>query len=195
MFIVIEGLDGAGKTTQAQLLKEKMPDAILLNEPGGTQIGKKIRKILLDPESSMDTGTEVLLFQAARAELHHEVILPALESGKDVILDRWAWSTFAYQGVNIPFAKLRPLIEFATFGCYPDCTILIDIDAEVALKRRLAKSRGDRIERRTLEYHQAVRGNYLDLARIYSDKIKLVSGVESIEEIHSLILKLLETCK
>lgn len=187
MFIVIEGIDEAGKSTQTRLLKEKLPDAISLREPGGTTIGEKIRGLLLEGQDDMDNRTEVLLFMAARAELHHEIILPALAAGKDVILDRWAWSTLAYQGVNIPFTKLMPLVEFATFGKFPDCTILIDLEPEIALKRRTPGIVIDRIEQRALDYHKKVRANYLELAQQY--RMIVIDGTKSIEEIHELILK------
>jgi dTMP kinase len=185
MFIVIEGIDGSGKSTQSRILKEKLPDALLLREPGGTITGEKIRNLLLNPESLMGDRTEMLLFNAARAELHEEIINPALTAGKDVIMDRWAWSTFAYQGLRMPQEKIQEVVAFASMDVWPDLTVILDLPVEEALKR--THKHKDRIEQRSLDYHQSVRLQYQKLAMRYS--FVVLDGSQEVQVIHEQILR------
>jgi dTMP kinase len=168
MFITLEGPDGSGKTTQVPLLAEAIRRAgyevVVTREPGGTEIGDQVRQVIMDLKNkSMFPESEILLFQASRAQLVRELILPNLEAGKVVLCDRYADSTLAYQGYGhqTDLIKLRQIIEFATGGLKPDLTLYLDIEAEVGLRRR---SGGDdewnRLDDYALEFHCRVREGY-----------------------------------
>ncbi|MSQ23363.1 MAG: dTMP kinase [Chloroflexi bacterium] len=149
MFVSLEGPDGAGKTTQAQLLVAKLEAsdrrAILVHEPGGTDLGVHVRALLVGRTwTAIDPWAEALLFSACRAQLVREVIRPALEQGLLVIADRFADSTLAYQGAGRGLSRspLQTLIEIATGGLQPDLTVLLDLPAEVGLARNLGPAGG-----------------------------------------------------
>ena len=177
-FITFEGPEGSGKSTQGKLLvkylKSKGRKAVFLREPGGTQLSEKIRKILLDKNNQrISPLSEMLLYMAARAQLIHEIIKPALKKGYFVICDRFLDSTIAYQGWGLGVDL--PLIEyvgnFLTFGVKPDLTIFLD----VAIKKGLqACGQKDRIEQRSFAYHQRVHRGYFRLAAKYPKRIKIV---------------------
>jgi dTMP kinase len=164
-FIVLEGGEGVGKTTQAERLAVRL-GARLTREPGGTVLGEATRTLLLDPRlDSVAPRAELLLMVAARAQHVAEVILPALESGRDVVCDRFSGSTLAYQGFGrgLPLAEVRLACELATSGLEPDRTILIDIDPGLAATRPRA-DRPDRIEAAGADFHERVRRGFLELA-------------------------------
>ena len=178
-FITLEGAEGSGKSTQAALildyLKSKKLPVVLLREPGGVKISESIRKLLLDVKSEgMADECETLLYMAARAQMVKEVLEPQLKSGNIVLCDRFLDSTIAYQGYGngIDIKIIEQLGLFATKGLVPDLTILFDINPEKGLSR--AGDVKDRIESRSLEYHKKVRHGYLDLAKQYPARIKVI---------------------
>jgi len=193
MFITLEGPDGSGKTQQIHLLSEflKSKDykVFFSREPGGTEIGDKIRDILMDLHNTeMHPRTETLLFCASRAQIVEEVIRPKLKEGYIVILDRYADSTIAYQGYGHgnDLDLIRKLLEFATGGLKPDLTILLDLDPEVGLKRR-KKGGGEwnRLDAYQLELHKRVRAGYLEMAAQEPQRWRIVSADQPIEVVQS----------
>ena len=173
MFITFEGSEGCGKSTQIQLLAEFLRQqgyyVLLTREPGGTVIGEQIRAILANRENTMmQLRTEILLFQASRAQLVEELIKPHLAGGGIVLCDRYADSTIAYQGYgyrNIELEQLRALVHFATAGLQPDLTLLLDLDVEIGLSRRSKGGQINRLDTYDLDFYQRVRQGYHELAR------------------------------
>lgn len=173
-FITFEGIEGSGKSTQIQLLKEYLEekglDVLLTREPGGTKIGRKIRRLLLDPENeNMDYKTEILLYAADRAQHVKEMIKPALAEGKVVISDRFIDSNLAYQAVGrgLDYDRVYQINSWVIDSCWPDLTFILDIDIKEGLKRARALSEdqiGDRLEREVDSFHQRVRKAYLEMA-------------------------------
>lgn len=195
-FIVLDGPDGAGKSTQVRLLKahleEKGVETLALRDPGGTVIGDKIRAILLDKaHAEMSVRCEMLLFMASRAQLYDEKIRPALAAGGCVICDRWISSTLAYQAIagKIGAEQVLHIAAAALERTWPDLTIVIDLPAEEGLRR--TGDQPDRMELKSPAYHNAVREAFLDLARHQQDGFRVVEGRGSIEEVHQRILKVL----
>ena len=178
-FITFEGSEGCGKSTQSRLLfdylKAKGKRVIYLREPGATKISEKIRDILLDARNEgIVPETEMLLYMAARAQIVGEVILPALKNGKIVICDRFLDSTLAYQGygLGMDIDLIKRVGEFTTRGITPDLTLFLDLAVKHGLKHRQANL--DRIEMRSVNYHQRVRCGYLKLAKQEPKRIKIV---------------------
>ena len=168
-FIVLEGGDASGKSTQAQLLVERLrsagrPDVVETFEPGATRPGAAIRALLLDGDAPIDPTTEVLLLAADRAQQVVDVIRPALARGADVVSDRYVPSSLAYQGVGrgLGVDEAERLNRWATGGLDPDLVVVLDVDDEVAGARRAGP--GDRLERAGAEFHAAVRDAYRTLA-------------------------------
>ena len=201
LFITFEGIDGCGKSTQLNLLKDEFTkqgiEFIEVREPGGTAVGEKIRTILLDKANdSMTRMAELLLFEAARAQITEEVIIPALNRGVNVICDRFYDSTTAYQGyANKMGTDLTDFLNLkATNETYPDITILLDIDPQTAYSRRTQRGEEDRIEKLGLAYQEAVRAGYLELAK-GEDRIKVIDADNTpeavYEQIHTLIWDLI----
>jgi len=200
LFITIEGMDGSGKTTQINVIRdyisEKGYNVILAREPGGTKISEKIRDIILDPANgAMAAITEVLLYASARAQLIAEVIKPAVESGSVVVCDRFIDSSFAYQGFGrgIDINTIADVNRAAIDGMMPDLTFFIDMSPEIALKRRMASSEADRIEKEHMEFHMKAYNGYKELARLYPERIKTIDGNRTVEEISQEIRKWLDT--
>jgi dTMP kinase len=160
--LVLEGAEGAGKTTQIRLLAEHMTKAgvpcVAVREPGGTPVGDAIREILLDPERQITASTEALLFMSSRAELIAREIKPSLSEGKTVLLDRFFLSTYAYQiaGRGLPEEEVRAANRLATAGLVPDLTLLIDISPSTGLERADARGSRDRMERADDDFHRRV---------------------------------------
>lgn len=175
IFITLEGPEGAGKTTQLKLLAKYLQDEnidhVITRDPGGTSLGKPIRRILLDAKSVVSPVAELLLYEADRAQNVSEIILPALAEGKVVFCDRYIDSTLAYQGYGrgIDLDLIRKINEVATQGLMPVRTVLFDIESSAGLAR-LHPSGHDRLEREALEFHQKVRNGYLALSQLDPDR-------------------------
>jgi dTMP kinase len=180
VFVTFEGLDGSGKTTQADLLVEVLRsegrDVVATREPGGTPLGEQVRKILLDGNAIVPWA-EAALFAAARAELAERVIVPALRAGKDVVSDRYIDSSLAYQGIarDLGVDRVLELNLQATRGVLPDRTVLVLVDPETAQAR---SSSGDRIESEGAEFHRAVDDAYRALAMLFPNRIITVDGAQ-----------------
>jgi dTMP kinase len=199
IFITIEGTDGSGKTTQIKLieeyLKQKGFDVIITREPGGTRVSEKIRDLILNPENTDITSiTEMMLYASARAQLVAQLIKPALEEDKAVICDRFVDSSFAYQGFGrgVDLKTIADVNRVAVDGIYPDITFFLDIDPEVALKRRIESTGADRIEREKLEFHRKVYKGYKQISMLYPDRIKTIDAADTVEEIYAEIKEYLD---
>jgi dTMP kinase len=195
-FIVLDGPDGCGKSTQTKLLAEWLERQGVATEtfrdPGDTAIGEKIRQILLNPEHiAMSTAAEVLLYMAARVQLWQEKITPALAQKKCVILDRWLSSTCAYQGHAGGFG-INQVIKLAADSLgkpWPDLTIILDVDLETGANRLSAQP--DRMEAKPSEYHQKVRDGFLKLAG-QQENFHLVDATGDIETVHKKVIEIVE---
>jgi dTMP kinase len=195
--ITFEGIEGCGKTTQARLLVESLRksglDVLAVREPGGSDIAEKIRTLLLDPaNTATDPLTELLLYEAARAQLVAEVIRPALDRGAIVVCDRFYDSTTAYQGAgrglrNIDFSTLNRL---ATGGLIPDLTLFIDVPVDLGLKRAKNRAEGDRIEREPAEFHNRVRQGFIVIAAAEPNRVRRLDGERNVEAIAEEVLDL-----
>jgi dTMP kinase len=188
LFVSLEGIDGSGKSTQAKLLAEALgPEALLIREPGGTEAAERIRELLADPAIELDPFAELLLFLAARADLTARVIRPALEAGRHVIADRFADSSVAYQGAarGLGVGETITLTDNASDGLWPDLTILLRVDPEAGLARA---DGNDRFESEGLELQRAVATAYEEIAKIASDRVVVVDGDASVEEVHNRIM-------
>ena len=186
MFITLEGPEGSGKTLQlsklADYLRQCGFDVLTTREPGGTSISEQIRTVLHNLENKeMNPRTEILLFQASRAQLVEQVIRPHLEKGGVVVSDRYADSTLAYQGYGhqVDIESLRVLVTFATGGLKPDLTILLDVDVEIGLRRKELKGEWNRLDAYNLEFHQRVRQGYLQLVRAEPERWEIIDASQS----------------
>jgi dTMP kinase len=187
LFIVFEGPEGSGKSTQAKLLAASLQTnerrAVLTREPGGTQLGERLRAMLLDPEvDAISPLTEALLYTAARAEHVERVIRPSLAAGETVICDRFFDSTLAYQGGGrgLNLDQLKAVQIFATGGLEPDLRILLDLPVEVGLARRYADAETvNRLDGESVAFHQRVRDAYLAAAKAAPDGWLIVDGEQS----------------
>lgn len=193
MFVSLEGVDGSGKSTQARLLAEALgPETLLIREPGGTDAAERVRELLADPELELSPLAELLLFCGARADLTSRVIRPALEAGRAVVSDRFADSSVAYQGSarGLGVGEVISLCETATEGLWPDLTILLRVDPEVGLGRAEGE---DRFEAEGLDLQRAVAEAYEEIAIIASDRVVVVSGDGSVEEVHERVMEVVRT--
>jgi len=178
IFITFEGSEGCGKSTQSRLLyeylKKKGYKVVYVREPGGTKIGEKIRKVLLDPKNHIRPVCEMLLYMAARAQVINEIIGPALRKGRIVISDRFLDSTLAYQGygLGIDLKTIKYIGNFVSRGIKPDLTVFLDLPTKEGLG--VCGRIKDRIEKRSLAYHFCVRRGYLKLAYLEPKRIKVV---------------------
>ena len=197
-FISFEGIEGTGKSTQAKLLynylREKGADVILTEEPGGTQISVKIREVLLSVEhKEMSPLTELLLYNASRAQHIQEVITPALDRGAIVITDRFTDSTLAYQGYGrgLDLQLIDSIDLIATGSLRPDITLLLDLDVQTGLKRNRGINKTDRLELEDVPFHERVRNGYHMLSAKEPGRIKLIHSSKSIEEMHREIIRII----
>ncbi len=193
-FIVIDGPDGCGKTTQTKLLVDRLKEhgvaVETFREPGGTAIGEKIRQILLNPEHiAMNTKTEVMLYMAARVQLWAEKIAPALKQNKCVILDRWLSSTCAYQGFAGGFTmeKVIKIAEDCLERPWPDSTVILDVDLVTAAQR--LKKNLDRMEQKGDGYHQKVRDGFLKLASSQKNFV-VIDASGDIQTVHEKVVEI-----
>lgn len=197
LLLTLEGIEGSGKSTQAETLAKDLESAgipvLRTREPGGVPVSETIRNLLLSPDSgSIQPLTEVLLFIAARAEHVAQRIRPALEAGQVVICDRFTDATLAYQGGGraVPDDLIRRLNALATSGIQPDRTYLLDLEVPLGTERAARRSGAagkDRIERSSAEFFDAVRRRYLELAAAEPERFLLLRGNESIADVARLI--------
>lgn len=191
-FITVEGIDGCGKSTQARLIAAALEaaghDVLRLREPGGVKISEQIRAILLDPANAeMGDVCELLLYEAARAQLVHQVIRPALAAGKTVVCDRFYDSTTAYQAFadGLDRNMVSQANELAVDGCRPDLTLVFDLPVEDALRRRSGREAEDRLELKGLEFQERVAAGFRAVAVDEPDRVKLIDAGGSIAEVFS----------
>jgi dTMP kinase len=195
MFITFEGIEGSGKTTQMRRLAERIPNAVITKEPGGTPSADRIRAILLDSTSHLDPIAELFLFAASRRQNVVEVIRPALDRGGVVLCDRFTDSTLAYQGFGrlLNLDQLRMLNDWATSSLRPDLTLLFDLPEETGLTR--ARSRNEsadcdegRFEAEELRFHRRVREGYLTLAAAEPDRFVVIDGSGTADEVFARMM-------
>jgi dTMP kinase len=197
LFVTLEGVDGAGKSTQARLLADALgPETLLLREPGGTVVGESVRQILKNGRLNLDPRAELLLFCAARAQLVEEVIRPAIGHGLDVVCDRFVDSTVAYQGVARGLGEeyVNALNSRAVEGCWPDCTVLLRVSPDRAQTRtwerkeaELTDLEPDRFEREGLAFQERVAAAFEELAEANPARFVVVDAEGSVEEVHARV--------
>lgn len=200
LLISFEGGEGGGKTLQSKLLSDEFKrrgrDVLITREPGGTVISEQIREVVLSAKNvGMSFTTEVLLFQAARAQIYRELILPSMKAGKIVLCDRTRDSSVVYQGIVRGFGEelIMQLNDISTEKTYPDATILLDVEVEKGLKRRIESGKMDRLDMEQKDFHEKVRQGYLDLAkRNDHNRWVVVDASHTVEEVHENIVAELE---
>ncbi len=205
LFITFEGVEGSGKTTQIQRLKEYLTQkgirCKVTREPGGCSIGEKIRKILLNPDHrEMVPMTELLLYEAARAQHVSEIIKPFVEEEGVVLCDRFSDATLAYQGHGrkIDLKWIERLNHLSTQGIRPDVTFLLDCPSNVGLKRAIRRNRAlkqereERFEREEIQFHRRVRKGYLAIARKEPRRVKVIDTRQGEEKVFEKIQKIID---
>lgn len=199
-FIVIDGPDGAGKTTQlkmlANYLRQQGVKVTETRDPGGTAIGDKIRKILLDrSHTEMIIGCEILLYMASRTQLMGEVIAPALQRGDCVLCDRWVSSTIAYQVADgvATANEITDIYEVSLRGTWPNLTLILDVPAETGLGRITRPA--DRMEAKGPEFHERVRQLFLKQAKTAPERFVVVGAAGAAEQVHQRLRDTLENWK
>jgi dTMP kinase len=201
MFITLEGPEGSGKTSHipylVEYLREKGYTVFPTREPGGTSISEQIRDVLHDMKNAeMHPRTETLLYQAARAQIVEQVIKPRLDAGEIVISDRYYDSTIAYQGYGHQqdLDQVRGLVKYATGGLTPDLTILLDLDIEVGLKRKIQnEAEWNRMDAYTVEFHQRVRRGYLELVKQEPQRWVVVNSEQKWDDVQTELKKVIIT--
>ena len=207
MFITLEGIEGSGKTTQVEhiveFLQSRGHDCVVTREPGGTKIGKKIRAILLDPESKdMDSLAELLLYVADRVQHVNEFVNPSLFAGKTVVCDRYYDATVVYQGYarGLDISLINRLHKLALKDLKPNVTILLDLPPEIGLGRAWKQIKSGartnletRFEKETLLFHKKVRAGYLELARIEPERFRVIDASKNENHVRKEIIKALVT--
>lgn len=193
-FITVEGPDGAGKTTQLQLLADHLKaegyEIVMTREPGGTRIGNEIRSLILNPDfKEMDEMTEILLYAASRAQHVNELIRPALAAGKIVLCDRFIDASIAYQGYGLGYSieQVQEINRQATNGLTPDRTYLFDLTVADSKRRMVERGTLDRIEQRDDGFRQRVYEGFLTLAEQEPERIQLVDANHSIDDLQQIL--------
>ena len=212
-FIVFDGNEGCGKSTQARMLLAELEQSgvpsILVRDPGATRIGELIRRILLDPQNTdMSMRCEMLLYMAARAQMMKEKVQPALDQGHAVISDRFISSTLAYQlgGDGLTEADILSVGQVAIDKRWPDMTIILDLPVPESNARArpkftlfpddpIAGAEKDRIELRSMEYHEKVRENYLRQSKIHRGNYRVVDASQEPQQVHAEVMRLLSSLK
>lgn len=199
-FITFEGIDGCGKSTQMRMLASKLRvrglEVVTTREPGGTPLGKRIRTVLLDPQTEVDPLAELLLFAADRAEHVRTLLRPAIEAGNIVFSDRYADATAAYQGAGRNFTSkvIADVISLATEGLKPDLTLIFDLPVAECLERTIRRTEGenktDRLDAEDAAFHTRVRDAYMQLAATEPDRIRIIDASGSINETHGKLIDL-----
>ena len=198
MFITFEGIEGSGKSSLIAQLKKYFKssklEAFFSKEPGGTDLGKEIRKILLNPKYSFDPTSELLLLLADRAEHVQKIIRPNLQKNKLIFWDRYLDSTFAYQGSgrNLDKKIIKEMFKALDFPI-PDLTILLDVPVQIGLSRARKRNKLDRFEKEDLNFHENVRRSYLDLAKNDSTRIVIFDSSISEEELFKKAVNLIKS--
>lgn len=199
IFITLEGPDGSGKSTISNLIGDYFAklgiEYVITREPGGTQIGEKIREIIVDNENkAMGAETEALLFAASRAQHVHEKILPSLEEGKIVICDRFLFSSLAYQGVGrgLGIDRVKMINEFGLKGIKPDLIIFFDCDPKLTILRK-TKNGGDRLELLGSEFHEKVYEGYKEIIKKYPENVEIVDARKPKREVYEEVIKLIDS--
>lgn len=189
-FIVFDGGEGCGKSTQAILLKQSLEAlglvVLLVRDPGTTRVGELVRSILLNPDNDeISMRCEMLLYMAARAQMMSQMILPAMKRGEVVISDRFVSSTLAYQlnGEGMTAEQIRAVAEIAIQHRWPDLTIVLDMPIEQSISR--VKRPKDRIEQRPMEYHEQVRRNYLAQATAMPERYRVINGNRAVAAVQA----------
>ena len=198
-FITIDGVEGAGKSTQIDLicsyLHRKDIEVVRTREPGGTDIGEKIRSVLLDVDNKeMHSDTELLLMFSSRNELIQNKIIPTLNEGKWVVSDRFTDASFAYQGGGrmLSLDRIAKLENWVLGSFKPDLTFLLDISVEIGMTRVEARNAKDRIEQEERAFFERVRSVFIERSKIYPDRIKLINAERSVDEIQTQIQSTIE---
>ena len=199
LFITMEGTDGAGKSTQLDLLNKYLKDkgfnVVFVREPGGTKISEKIRNIILDIDNKeMNYMTEAFLYASSRTQLVNEVIIPELKKGSVVICDRFVDSSIVYQGIarNLGVEVVRKINNIATGGLIPDITFFLDLSPDKAIERKKEQKELDRLERHKSQFYSKVYEGYKMLIEEEGERIKVIDATQSIEVIHNNIVNYLE---
>ena len=199
-FITIDGVEGAGKSTQIDLickhLYEKGIKVVRTREPGGTEVGEKIRSVLLDVENQeMHSDTELLLMFSSRNELIQNKIIPALNDGYWVVSDRFTDASFAYQGGGrmLNLDRIAELEDWVLGDFKPDLTVLLDVSVEVGMARIEARAAKDRIELEEREFFERVRSVFIRRSETFPERIKLIDASGAVDDIHSKIRALIDS--
>lgn len=199
IFITFEGGEGSGKTTIIKRLTEELTQkgysVVCTREPGGSKIAEGIRNIILDKENTeMDYMTEALLYAASRAQHLSEKVKPALKEGKVVLCDRYLDSSLAYQGYarGLGIDRVYDINLYATEGLLPNLTLFVDIAPSVGLDRIKQNHREeDRLDKEKIDFHERVHSGYLEVARRFPERIKVVNGEQSVEEVYADVQKII----
>ena len=194
LFVLFEGVEGSGKSTQARALKRRLSGlgipVILVKEPGGTAVGRVVGRLLKHKlEIEINPLTELLLFAASRAQLVTEVIRPALDQNHIVICDRYAESTLAYQGYGrgLDLKTIEVINNIASGGLRPDLIVLLDLEVKEGLRRKGATAMNDRFEREEISFHQRVRQGYLEMANADPEQWLVVDATQSRKKIGEVV--------
>ena len=199
MFVTFEGVDGSGKSTQAQLLAEWLAadghDVVSTREPGGTPLGTRVRQLVLDAEEQVDPLAELLLYAADRAQHVRSHVRPALDSGHVVLSDRYADATVAYQGAGrgFPDEIVSELVALATGGLMPDLTLIFDLPVDESQRRQARRTskghKADRLDAEDAAFHTRVRDAYLRIAAAEPERVRVIDAAGSVQETQAHVMR------